>query len=88
MEEAGLNKIEGNNGNGKPTIAKTAIDSLVRWYCRESGVRNLENHIAKICRKLAYVGRASEASEAVRTPAGATTRYFRTPRRGYHQVNW
>lgn len=24
-----------------------AIDSLVRWYCREAGVRNLEKHIEK-----------------------------------------
>lgn len=30
-----------------------AIDSLVRWYCREAGVRNLEKHIEKVCRKLA-----------------------------------
>lgn len=26
-----------------------AIDSLVRWYCREAGVRNLEKHIEKAC---------------------------------------
>lgn len=25
-----------------------AIDSLVRWYCREAGVRNLEKHIEKV----------------------------------------
>jgi len=32
--------------------------------------------------------RASERSErAVRTPAGATTRHIRSPRRGHHQVN-
>jgi Lon-like ATP-dependent protease len=34
-------------------IAKDAIESLVRWYCREAGVRNLANHIDKITRKLA-----------------------------------
>ena len=32
------------------TITDGAIDSLVRWYCREAGVRNLEKHIEKICR--------------------------------------
>ena len=37
---------------GRPCLAD-ALDSLVRWYCREAGVRNLEKHIEKICRKLA-----------------------------------
>jgi len=35
------------------TIAQSAIESLVRWYCREAGVRNLYKHIDKITRKLA-----------------------------------
>jgi Lon-like ATP-dependent protease len=35
------------------TIARSAIESLVRWYCREAGVRNLYKHIDKITRKLA-----------------------------------
>ena len=34
-------------------IAQNAIESLVRWYCREAGVRNLSKHIDKITRKLA-----------------------------------
>lgn len=43
-------------GDGVPeslTIDATALESLVRWYCREAGVRNLEKHINKITRKLA-----------------------------------
>lgn len=35
------------------TIDRTAIDKLVRWYCREAGVRNLNKYIEKISRKLA-----------------------------------
>jgi Lon-like ATP-dependent protease len=35
------------------SIARSAIDKLVRWYCREAGVRNLNKHIEKISRKLA-----------------------------------
>jgi Lon-like ATP-dependent protease len=35
------------------SIAKSAIESLVRWYCREAGVRNLAKNIDKISRKLA-----------------------------------
>jgi len=34
-------------------IAKDAIESLVRWYAREAGVRNLSKFIDKITRKLA-----------------------------------
>jgi len=34
-------------------IARDAIESLVRWYAREAGVRNLSKHIDKITRKLA-----------------------------------
>jgi len=34
-------------------IEKGALESLVRWYCREAGVRNLAKHIDKITRKLA-----------------------------------
>jgi len=34
-------------------IDKSAVQSLVRWYCREAGVRNLAKHIDRITRKLA-----------------------------------
>ncbi|MDQ2702714.1 MAG: endopeptidase La [Pseudomonadota bacterium] len=33
-------------------IAEDAIQGIVRYYTRESGVRNLEREIAKICRKV------------------------------------
>jgi Lon-like ATP-dependent protease len=31
-----------------------AIEALIRYYCRESGVRNLKKHIDKIYRKAAF----------------------------------
>ncbi len=34
-------------------IERSAVDKLVRWYCREAGVRNLNKYIEKIARKLA-----------------------------------
>jgi len=34
-------------------VDKSALESLIRWYCREAGVRNLQKHVEKICRKLA-----------------------------------
>src|SRR3546814_9721347 len=37
---------------GELKIAEDAIQDIVRYYTRESGVRNLEREIAKICRKV------------------------------------
>merc|ERR1719408_730001 len=34
-------------------ITDAAIEDLIRWYCREAGVRNLQKHIERICRKVA-----------------------------------
>ncbi|MDG6349168.1 endopeptidase La [Luteimonas sp. 8-5] len=37
---------------GELKIAEDAIQGIVRFYTRESGVRNLEREIAKVCRKV------------------------------------
>ncbi|MBN6152486.1 endopeptidase La [Xanthomonas sp. AmX2] len=44
-------KANGLKGN-ELEIASDAIADIVRYYTRESGVRNLEREIAKICRKV------------------------------------
>ncbi|KFM59256.1 Lon protease-like protein, mitochondrial, partial [Stegodyphus mimosarum] len=36
------------------TISTDALQKLIKSYCRESGVRNLQKHIEKILRKTAY----------------------------------
>jgi Lon-like ATP-dependent protease len=36
------------------TLHPEAIETLIRYYCRESGVRNLKKHIDKIYRKAAF----------------------------------
>ncbi|KAG9104221.1 ATP-dependent Lon protease pim1 [Ceratobasidium sp. 370] len=36
------------------TLDSSAIDHLIKYYCRESGVRNLKKHIDKIYRKAAF----------------------------------
>ncbi|TWG86929.1 ATP-dependent Lon protease [Luteimonas sp. J16] len=50
------------------TIADDAIRDIVRYYTRESGVRNLEREIAKICRKvvrqIALAGPEAQAKPA------------------------
>ena len=37
---------------GELSVAEDALSDIVRYYTRESGVRNLEREIAKICRKV------------------------------------
>ncbi|CAG7849185.1 Lon protease homolog, mitochondrial {ECO:0000255/HAMAP-Rule:MF_03120} {ECO:0000255/HAMAP-Rule:MF_03120}; Flags: Precursor [Serendipita indica DSM 11827] len=39
--------------NADVTLDNEAIDVLIKYYCRESGVRNLKKHIEKIYRKAA-----------------------------------
>lgn len=36
------------------TISDDALNTLIRSYCRESGVRNLQKQIEKVIRKVAY----------------------------------
>lgn len=36
------------------TIEDSALNRLIKSYCRESGVRNLQKHLEKIFRKVAY----------------------------------
>lgn len=38
---------------GQLTISKKALTDIVRYYTAESGVRNLERTIARVCRKAA-----------------------------------
>ena len=55
-EEEREEKVEYIPADGVPdsiSLHRDAIESLVRWYCREAGVRNLNKHIEKITRKLA-----------------------------------
>ena len=44
MEQNGLKDDELN-------ISGAVLTDIIRYYTRESGVRNLEREIAKICRK-------------------------------------
>ncbi|WRT67897.1 ATP-dependent protease La [Kwoniella shivajii] len=46
-EAAGLKEVDIDLSPG-------AIEALIRYYCRESGVRNLKKHIDKIYRKAAF----------------------------------
>ena len=73
------------NGTGIVLHSRTSVYSGENLRLDYESITDSGNGLEVII-ELSYVGRASEASEAVRTPAGATTRNIRTPRRG-HQVN-
>ncbi|GIX34267.1 MAG: Lon protease [Lysobacteraceae bacterium] len=51
---------------GELTVSEPAIREIIRYYTRESGVRNLERELAKICRKVVKEIALSEAAEAER----------------------
>eukprot|EP00397_Hematodinium_sp_SG-2012_P002607 GEMP01002614.1.p1 GENE.GEMP01002614.1~~GEMP01002614.1.p1 ORF type:complete len:1009 (+),score=242.14 GEMP01002614.1:18-3044(+) len=57
-------------------LEDSAVDSLIRWHCREAGVRNLEKHIEKVCRKIAVkvveLSAAMEPDEIASTTAETT----------------
>lgn len=55
-------------------IEPEAIEALIRYYCRESGVRNLKKHIDKIYRKSAYKIVQDLGEAGLPEPAAVTTK--------------
>ncbi len=52
-DEANEEASEEGPAEGRASIDESALMALIRWYCREAGVRRLQQHIEKLCRKLA-----------------------------------
>jgi ATP-dependent Lon protease len=65
---------------GELKVAESAVQSIVRYYTRESGVRNLEREIARICRKvvkeIALAGPKTKASKVVNVTAKNLDKYL------------
>ncbi|MGY0611964.1 MULTISPECIES: endopeptidase La [unclassified Luteimonas] len=61
-------------------IAEGAVQDIVRYYTRESGVRNLEREIAKICRKvvkeIALAGPQKKKSRALSVASRNLDKYL------------
>ena len=54
-----------NLKEGEIRISESAIRDIIRYYTRESGVRNLEREISKICRKVVKQILLEEGTEKV-----------------------
>ena len=55
-----------------------ALESLIKHYCRESGVRNLQKHIERIFRKAAYkMVKAETTAESIEQPLCVTSENLR-----------
>ena len=50
-------------GEGQAVLERLALESLIKWYCRESGVRNLQKHISKVCLGVCPGNRAGVGKE-------------------------
>ena len=54
-------------------LTSEAIEDLIRWYCREPGVRNLQKHVEKIYRKAAFRLAKARQETAETTAAAAVS---------------
>ncbi|XP_060933630.1 lon protease homolog, mitochondrial [Limanda limanda] len=52
----------------KSSISSDALSLLIRQYCRESGVRNLQKQVEKVFRKVAFSIVSGEQAEVTVTP--------------------
>ncbi|MBM4344446.1 MAG: endopeptidase La [Deltaproteobacteria bacterium] len=62
LEETGLAKV------ADVTLATDAIETLIRCYTREAGVRSLERQIGSVCRKLGTRHLTTALTEGADTP--------------------
>lgn len=67
------------------TVSEAALRSIINYYTREAGVRNLERNIANICRKAAK-RIVEENLTTIRINAGNISNYLGAPRYRYDKV--
>ncbi|MBV34488.1 MAG: endopeptidase La [Rickettsiales bacterium] len=77
IKNAGLKK-------GELELTEDAIRSIIRYYTRESGVRNLEREISKVCRKTVKEQLlAKKAKKTVKVTAENIAKYLGVQRHDY-----
>ncbi|SVA29018.1 uncharacterized protein METZ01_LOCUS81872, partial [marine metagenome] len=83
-----ISKQYNENGiqNNELVITKTAIFDIIRYYTRESGVRNLERGIAKICRKVVKNILSSTKKNSTRITSKGLSKYLGVRQFRYGEV--
>jgi ATP-dependent Lon protease len=76
------------NGLSEENIqfTKNAIQTIIRRYTREAGVRNLEREIASVCRKVAREVAKEDGKTSVKITAQSIQKHLGVPRFRYGQV--
>ena len=76
------------NGLSKENIqfTKNAIQTIIRRYTREAGVRNLEREIASVCRKVAREVAKEDGKTSVKITAQSIQKHLGVHRFRYGQV--
>jgi len=76
------------NGLSKENIqfTKNAIQTIIRRYTREAGVRNLEREIASVCRKVAREVAKEDGKTCAKITAKSIQKYLGVHRFRYGQV--
>jgi ATP-dependent Lon protease len=67
-------------------FSQNALQSIIRRYTREAGVRNLEREIASICRKVAREIVKEKGESSVKVTAQSIQKHLGVPRFRYGQV--
>ncbi len=67
-------------------FTKNAIQTIIRRYTREAGVRNLEREIASICRKIAREIVKEDGRESIKITAQSVQKYLGVPRFRYGEL--
>ncbi len=67
-------------------FTKNAIQTIIRRYTREAGVRNLEREIASICRKIAREIVKEDGRESIKITVQSVQKYLGVPRFRYGEL--
>ena len=76
------------NGLSEKSIefAQSSLQTIIRRYTREAGVRNLEREIASVCRKVAREITKDDGKQFVKVTSRSIQKYLGVPRFRYGKV--